>query len=150
MNCSVLGLTRCGVDNIIGFPRNQEDVDWWYTHGVGGAGLQILDIHGCSWSVSDDRGFPGVAVGHDHLVEQDFTYSIPCHSDRARSCWYKVHPSWGLYHFNRKHSRFFFSQFQTAVTNQNHHITYMSWSSWCYFWRLSQHCWMSKGNSCRL
>lgn len=108
MSCAVLWLTRCGVGNIIGFPRNQEDVDWRYTNGIGGAGLQISDIHGCSWSVSDDRGFPGVAVGHGHLVEQDFTYSIPCHSGCAPSCRYKVHPSWGLYHFNRKYRRFLF------------------------------------------
>lgn len=120
INCTVLRLTRCGVGNIMGFPGNQEHVDRRYTHGVGGAGLQITYIHGCSWSISDDGGFRGVAVGHGHLVEQDFADSIPCHSGRAPSCRYKGHPSWGLYHFNRKYRHLFFlnswQQWQTKIT----------------------------------
>lgn len=98
-------LTWGSVWNISGLPRHQEDVDWWHSHCVAGAGLQITDIHACGWGVSDDRGVVRVVVvAHHHLIKQDFAYRVPGHSGRALSRPYKSHSGRWLHHFQERNT----------------------------------------------
>ena len=103
MNSFVKILTRCSVVNICGLPRLQEDVKWRYSHCIGGAGLQIGDVHGCVWSFFDDWCVAGVVdVADSHLITQNFTHRAPRHVSRADSHWCEGNISWWRHHFQEK------------------------------------------------